>query len=389
MKLDRLIRKKDLIDLTRQLIQIPTENPPGNEKPAFLFLKKDLMSMGFHIRSYISPRKRWNMVAVKKWGGTGRTLIFNGHLDVVPAGDPSQWKDPPFEGRIRKGRIYGRGAADMKGGIASFLHGVAALDRSGLCPRRGNLVLHLVSDEECYSHQGMEFLASLGILKGDAALVGEPTGLSPVIAQKGALWLKISTFGRSAHGSTPHLGVNAIESMAKVIDAIKAMPTDKEHPLLGRPTVNIGMISGGTKVNIVPGRCDLSVDRRLVPGEQRADVLRRITATLESLKDQDPSFRYHQEEIDFTEPAEIDPSEEIVRIGLEAIEQVSRSGSQVKGFSGFTDGRFYIRKHIPTLIFGPGENDQPHTANESVSVDMLVDAARIYGRIVMNYLAKR
>jgi succinyl-diaminopimelate desuccinylase len=121
MNLNRYIKKKELVELTKQLVQIPTENPPGNEKQAVLFLKPILSRTGFKVKILLSPKGRWNIVAERKWGKGGRRLIFNGHLDVVPAGNPFQWKYPPFQGKLRIGKIYGRGTSDMKGGIASFL----------------------------------------------------------------------------------------------------------------------------------------------------------------------------------------------------------------------------------------------------------------------------
>jgi succinyl-diaminopimelate desuccinylase len=121
MNLNRYIKKKELVELTKQLVQIPTENPPGNEKQAVLFLKPILSRTGFKVKILLSPKGRWNIVAERKWGKGGRRLIFNGHLDVVPAGNPFQWKYPPFQGKLKMGRIYGRGTSDMKGGIASFL----------------------------------------------------------------------------------------------------------------------------------------------------------------------------------------------------------------------------------------------------------------------------
>src|SRR5512139_2734286 len=194
MNLCRLIRKRDLVDLTIQLVQAPTENPPGNERMAVQFLKPLLSKMGFKIKTVLSPKGRWNIIAEKRWGGGGRTLIFNGHLDVVPAGDPSQWKYPPFQGRLYKGRIYGRGSSDMKSGIAAFIHAISMIDRSRIHLQQGRIILHLVSDEESHGHQGTGFLTRMGEIRGDAALVGEPTDLRPVIAHKGALWIKISTF---------------------------------------------------------------------------------------------------------------------------------------------------------------------------------------------------
>jgi len=402
MELDRFIKKKELIDLTSRLIQIPTENPPGNEKKAVLFLKPLLSKMGFRVNIHLSPKGRYNIVAEKRWGKGGRRLIFNGHLDVVPAGDASQWKYPPYQGKVVnpageqrsiisngvKGRIYGRGASDMKGGVASFIHAISMIDRSKVRFDRGNLILHLVSDEESHGHQGMGFLAQKGLIKGDAVIVGEPTGLDLVIAQKGALWLRITSFGKSAHGSRPEQGINAIEMMMHLIDRLKNIPLLKEHPLLGKPTINIGKIQGGTKINVVPDRCQIEVDRRLLPDEKKVGVLREIKEVTESVQARDPLFKYQIEEIDYAEPSEIHPDEEIVRIGLEAGREVMGEKPRVRGFSGFTDARFYINQfHIPTLIFGPGGTDQSHTTDESVEVEALVQATRIYSRIVLNFLS--
>ncbi|MEW6375141.1 MAG: M20 family metallopeptidase [Thermodesulfobacteriota bacterium] len=388
MNLHRFINKKELVDLTIRLVRIPTENPPGNEKGVVLFLKPILSKMGFKVKTYLSPKGRWNIVAERRLGRDGRRLIFNGHLDVVPAGDPSQWKYSPFKVKLEKGKIYGRGASDMKSGIASFLHAISMIDRSKIDLSQGAVVLHLVSDEESHGHQGMDFLTRKGVIQGDAALVGEPTDLDPVIAQKGALWLRISTTGKSAHGSRPHMGVNAIEKMMKLIERLNLVSMEKEHPFLGKPTLNIGKIQGGTKVNVVPDRCEIELDRRMVPGEKKEEVLKGMKGVLDSLQSQDPHFQYRIEEIDFAEPSEIDPGEEIVRIGVEAIQEVRGEEPKIRGFSGFTDARFYINQcHLPTLIFGPGGVDQSHTTDESVEVDALVQAAHIYGLMLINYLS--
>jgi succinyl-diaminopimelate desuccinylase len=388
--LHRFIKKKELVDLTIQLVQTPTENPPGNEKAAAQFLKPVLSKMGFKVKILLSPKGRWNLIAEKRWGRGGRTLIFNGHLDVVPAGDSSQWKYPPFQGKLSKGRIYGRGASDMKSGIASFIHALSVIGRAKIHLHQGAVILHLVSDEESHGHQGMGFLSQKGIVKGDATIVGEPTNLDLVIAQKGALWLKISTFGKSAHGSRPHLGINAIEKMIKLIDRLNSMPLEKEHPLLGKPTLNVGKIQGGTKINVVPDRCEIEVDRRLLPNENKEEVLKEIKGVVESIRTQDASFQYQIEEIDYAEPSEIDSKEEIVQIALDASKEVRGERPKMKGFSGFTDARFYINQfHIPTLILGPGGVDQSHTTDESVEVDALIQAAHIYGLILINYLSKK
>ena len=390
MNLHRFIRRKELIDLTIQLVQTPTENPPGNERGAARLLKPFLSKMGFKIKTVLSPKGRWNLLAEKRWGKGGRRLIFNGHLDVVPAGNASQWKYPPFQAKRYKGKIYGRGSSDMKSGIASFVHALSTIERSKIPLHQGAVILHLVSDEESHGHQGMGFLTQREGIQGDAALVGEPTDLQPVIAQKGALWLRILTIGKSAHGSKPHLGVNAVEKMMKLIERFHFIRLEKEHPLLGKATLSIGTIQGGTKVNVVPEGCNIEVDRRMLPGEKKEEVLGEIKEILDSLQSQDPFFQYRMEEIDFAEPSEVDPDEEIVKIGVEAIQNVMGRKPMLRGFSGFTDSRFYINQcHIPTLIFGPGGVDQSHTMDESVEVDALVHAAHIYAMILVDYLSKK
>ena len=388
MNLHRFIRKKELVDLTTRLVQAPTENPPGNEKGAAQFLKPILSKMGFKIKTILSPKGRWNLIAEKRWGRNGRTLIFNGHLDVVPAGDPSQWKYPPFQGKLYRGRIYGRGASDMKSGIASFIHALSIIDRSKIHLHQGAVILHLVSDEESHGHQGMGFLTQKGGIHGDAVLVGEPTDLYPVIAHKGALWLRISTFGKSAHSAKPHLGLNAIEKMTKLMNRLNSIPLEKEHPLLGKPTLSIGTIQGGTKINVVPDRCEIEVDRRMLPGEKKEEVLGVMKEILDSLQSQDSLFQYRMEEIDFAESSEVDPEEEIIKIGVEAIQEVIGKKPPLRAFSGFTDSRFYINQcHIPTLVFGPGDTNQIHTTDESVEVDALVQAAHIYALILLRFLS--
>jgi acetylornithine deacetylase/succinyl-diaminopimelate desuccinylase-like protein len=183
------------------------------------------------------------------------------------------------------------------------------------------------------------------------------------------------------------LGVNAIEKMVKLVDRLNSIPLEKEHPLLGKPTLSIGSIRGGTKINIVPDRCDIEVDRRMLPGEKKDEVLKEMKEILNSLQLQDPLFQYRMEEIAFAEPSEVSPEEEIVRMGVESIQEVVGEKPLLRAFSGFTDSRFYINQcHIPTLIFGPGGTNQIHTTDESVEVDALVHAAHIYALIVIHYL---
>jgi acetylornithine deacetylase/succinyl-diaminopimelate desuccinylase-like protein len=184
--------------------------------------------------------------------------------------------------------------------------------------------------------------------------------------------------------------VNAIEKMMKLIHQINLISLEKEHPLLGKPTLNVGTIRGGTKINIVPDRCEIELDRRILPSEKKEEIVREVKEILDSLRLQDPLFQYQMEEIDFAEPSEVNPEEEIVRMGVEAIHQVTGESRPLRAFSGFTDSRYYINQcRIPTLILGPGNTNQIHTTDESVEVEALVWAAHIYALIVINYLSRK
>ena len=184
------------------------------------------------------------MVARIGDGGSPR-LAWNGHLDVVPVGDPETWV-PPFGGEIVDGRLIGRGAADMKGAIAAALAAVAALGRSSV-ELGGTLDLHLVADEEMAGYHGTQVLLEQGLLDQDAAIVGEATSLDLGLAERGGAWVVATARGRSAHGSRPHLGVNAITTMSRFLLRIHEVLPDLEHPLAGRPTVNAATIEGGER----------------------------------------------------------------------------------------------------------------------------------------------
>lgn len=266
--------------------------------------------------------ERVNVIGELKGGEKGKTLIWNGHTDVVPAGDLNLWRYPPFEARIVDRKLYGKDFADMKGAIASVLEGIAAIQRAGI-KLNGNFVLQAVADEEVMGHFGTEYLVNKGLVHGDAAIIGEPSGLEVEIAERGIVWPRITIHGVQAHASTPELGISAIEKAAKLVPRLLAMKfKTREHPLLGKPTINIGIIKGGTKVNMVPNKCIIDVDRRIISRETRANALREIQEIAEELKKEDSELDVEIELVDWAEPSEISPSEEIIKIAEKEIELV-------------------------------------------------------------------
>ena len=387
------IDRRGLLALARALVRIPTENPPGEEKRAFLFLKPHLRRLGFRLTRVLSPAGRWNLLAERgfdsppaKRGARSRTFLWNGHLDVVPRGDERAWRHSPFGAEVSRGKLWGRGAADMKGAIAAFLTALDAV--VDLAPRsRHRVAVHLVSDEESLGAEGTGYLTARGLVRADLAVVGEPTDLLPAVAAKGTLRGRFHVLGRAAHGAAPHRGVNAIVNAAHLVERLSTLKFHAEHPLLGRPTLNVGLIHGGVRTNMVPASCTIEFDRRIVPGEKPAAVKRALAAVLADLRRAHPKFRATIAYDALALPSEIPEDAEVVRLADDALRQLQGRRPRHIGLIGTTDARYLIaRSGIPSLIFGPGNIAQAHTVDEFVRVEDLERAAAVYALMLVRFL---
>lgn len=376
----------EVVRFARLLISTPSENPGGTEDDVAEVAMGILGVLGGSPTIVRGEAGRPNVLA--RFGtGERPALAWNGHLDVVPAGDPETWRHPPFSAEIADGRLIGRGASDMKGPIASALAAISAIGRAGL-ELEGRLDVHLAADEELASVHGTQVLLDRGHLDQDAAVVGEPTGLHLALAERGGAWITATARGRAAHGSTPHLGVSAITSMARFLLRIGEVLPDAEHPLVGRPSVNAAMIEGGTAPNVVADRCVVDIDRRTIPGERGPE------AVLEPFERLAARIRDEQPEVDLTfatrlwlEAAETGGDAAIARLCREALRAETGREAPDTGLTGITDARFYINdRHIPAVILGPGSLEVAHTANESVEISQLVGAARVYARVFVSFL---
>jgi succinyl-diaminopimelate desuccinylase len=374
-----------VLSFTRALIAAPSENPGGTEDAVADVASSILEDLGASPHVVRSDEGRPNVLGAIG-GGARPTLAWNGHLDVVPAGDISTWSHDPWEGAIEDGRVIGRGAADMKGAIGCALAAAAAIRRAGV-DLAGTVEFHLAADEEHLGIHGTRVLWERGLLDQDACVVGEPTELQLGLAERGGAWFTAIALGRSAHGSLPHLGVNAVTSMARFVLRLHEALPDLEHPLVGRPSVNAALISGGTASNVVPDRCEVEIDRRIVPGERSPEEVRApFLRLVDAIRAEHPEVEIDVELRGWTDAAEAAPDSTIAKIARGAFEaEVGRPPSDV-GFTGITDARFYINDaHVPAVILGPGSLSVAHTANEWVSVDDLVAAARIYARVFMGF----
>ncbi|HKI30184.1 MAG TPA: M20 family metallopeptidase [Actinomycetota bacterium] len=376
----------EVVRFARRLISTPSENPGGTEDAVAAVAVEILEGLGGSPRTVRGEEGRPSVVA--RFGtGDRPALAWNGHLDVVPAGDPSTWRHPPFGAEVVDGTLIGRGSSDMKGGIASAFGAISAIRRSGV-ELAGRLDLHLAADEELAGMHGTKVLLERGLLDQDAAIVGEATNLNLALAERGGAWITATARGRAAHGSTPGLGVNAITSMARFLLRIEEVLPDLEHPLVGRPTVNAAMIHGGSAPNVVADRCVVEIDRRIIPGETAPEeVLEPFERLAKAIRTEHPdvdlSFAIGQ----WTDAAEVSGDPAIADLCRTAVREETGRAPIDTGFTGITDARFYLNERgIPTIILGPGSLGVAHTANESVEIAQLVAAARVYARVFTRFL---
>jgi succinyl-diaminopimelate desuccinylase len=376
----------EVVGFARRLVSTPSENPGGSEDAVAAVAAEILEDLGGTPEIVRGEEGRPSVVA--RFGDGDRpALAWNGHLDVVPAGDASTWRHPPFGAEVVDGTLVGRGSADMKGGIASAFGAVSAIRRSGV-ELAGRLDLHLAADEELAGLHGTKVLLERGLLDQDAAIVGEATNLNLALAERGGAWITATARGRAAHGSTPRLGVNAITSMARFLLRIEEVLPDLEHPLVGRPTVNAAMIHGGSAPNVVADRCVVEIDRRIIPGETAPEeVLEPFERLAKAIRTEHPdvdlSFAIGQ----WTDAAEVSGDPAIADLCRTAVREETGRAPIDTGFTGITDARFYLNERgIPTIILGPGSLGVAHTANESVEIAQLVAAARVYARVFTRFL---
>jgi len=368
-----------VVAATQALVRVDTRNPPGDETRIVAACRELLAPLGAEIEVIEPKPGRVSLVATLPRNGKP-VLIINGHLDVVPisAGD---WTVDPFGAEVADGRVWGRGTADMKGGIAAAVEAVAALGRSGRDPA-WDLVFHLVADEERGGRWGTQVLVEQGFCDGVAAcLVPEPTDLDVCVAERGLLVAHLTTLGRPAHGSAPRQGISAIETAAKVVLALHAADFgDEPHPLLGRPTANIGQIVGGSGHNTVAESCRVTVDRRILPGATLASTLAQVEAKVQAIDD--PDLRYEIEVEVFGEASELEADHPYAALVGRCIAEATGRRPGLIGMPFTTDARF-VRNGagVPAVVCGPGGIAQAHVHDEWVAVDRLVDAAAAFATL--------
>jgi acetylornithine deacetylase len=362
-------------ELLRQLVAIDSINPdlvPGSagEGEIARFVANWLDRAGVEIVLDEPAPGRPNVVGIVHGSGGGRSLLLNAHMDTVGVFGMERPHDPVIEGR----RLYGRGAYDMKAGLAAILMTAAAARKRSL---RGDLIVTAVMDEEYAS------LGTSSIVKrwhADAAIVTEPTELDVCVAHKGFIWFDIETIGRAAHGSRPHLGIDAIVKMGKVLQGLEhldlTLRSAPSHPYLSSGSLHASLIQGGQELSSYPAHCLLNVERRTIPGETQEIAESQIQRILDEIATADPTFKASLKTGMIRDPFEVAEDAPIVKtVYHQAAMQLRRQPKFIGGL-GWMDSALLSAAGIPTVIFGPG-GEGAHAAVEWADLDQLEQSCEI------------
>lgn len=370
----------DSVALAQALVRIDSRNPslvpgaPGEARVAE-FLAELLRDWGMDVRVVESGDGRPNVVAVRRGRGGGRSLLFNGHLDVVGV---EGMVHPPFDGDVKNGRIFGRGASDMKGGVAAMCAAAARMATTA-----GDVIITAVCDEEWQS-AGTARVLEAGV-RADAAIVTEPTRLAIMPAHKGFAWAEFRVHGRAAHGSRWDLGVDAIRHAGILLAELDALEhetlSSRSHPLLGRPSLHASLIEGGAGMSTYPERCVLRVERRTIPGETGKSVRVELEEAIGRARVKRPGL-VADVDILFEQPPSDVRTDAAIVTELSAVLGAYGLPTVCAGMSAWTDAALLNEAGVPAICFGPGDMALAHAAEEYIeaaeirtATDVLVSLA--------------
>jgi len=374
-----MVNKKRVIRLLQKLIRINSENPPGDESRIAAFVKNYLEKLRLKTKIYELKKNRANVLAYfGRQDKKSRSLLITPHLDTVPQG--VSWKFNPFSGTIQNGKIYGLGATDCKANIAVSLEAIRSLAEDKV-KLNYQLVFAATADEESGSDLGLIPLLNKGLLKPDAALVLDADDFAIIVAQKGLIHLKLKIKGKRAHGAYPWRGVNAIDIAVKILSELKKpgfLPA-KQAKYLKSPTLNIGTIKGGDKVNIVADWCEIELDFRFLPGMSAQGILQKLKTVIRKY-----AKKYKIEIEGMQKPYLISEGHALVGQLKDAMRKF-KIRPRVKGSEGATTITFFQNKNIPAVACGFGSEGCAHTPDEYVKIENLHKGALVLEGFLKNY----
>lgn len=371
------IQEEKLVTLCGDLVRFKTVNPPGNERPCSEYIASFLEKAGFTTELVHHAENRASLIARLKGSGEKPGLMYSGHLDVVPVG-AEPWLHSPFDGEVIDGVLWGRGASDMKGGDASILAAAEAI-AAGNLPLKGDLILAFTAGEEGEQLGAGVISKRTDLAPVQAVIIAEPSYNDVFIAEKGAFWLKITTHGKTAHGSLPQHGRNAIMMMAPLLQALEAQKVPFEvHPLLGGFTRSINTIKGGVGTNVVPDYCEVTIDQRTVPGQDHNEILKGVEDLIAEFSKQHEGFSAKVTVMNNAIPVASPAEDPVIQRFYGFVNEVTGTRPGPKGIAYYTDAVNLVpAMNAPLIICGPGDAKLAHQPNEHVEVAKMVECAKI------------
>jgi acetylornithine deacetylase len=364
-----MIAAGDARALARALVRIDSRNPalaagaPGERECAGV-LHEVLRGWGFRVELRDTAPGRPNLIARIGDARGGRSLMFNGHLDVVGV---EGMVHAAFSGEEREGRMYGRGSADMKGGVAAMC---AAAWRAAQAGTRGEIIIAAVADEE-YESLGTRALLARGV-RADAAVITEPTRLAIMPAHRGFVWIEVEVLGRAAHGSRWDIGIDAIRHAGLLLAELDRIDADvmprTTHALLGRGSLHASFVEGGIGMSTYPDRCVLKLERRTIPGDVASEVIAEVERACAAVRSRRSTFAANVRLLLAQAPSDVPVDAPVVRGLANALESCGES-SRIEGMSAWTDAALLNAAGIPAVCFGPGDISLAHAAEEYIPLD--------------------
>ena len=383
-------RRPEIIEQLKRCIEFNTVNPPGNEGPLARYVGTKMQSIGAEVSYQEVFPGRPNVLCSFKFSEHERCLLWNTHMDTVPIGTVP-WAFEPWSGHEQDGKVYGRGACDAKGSLASMMGALQVLSELGVA-LEGELLFAPVIWEEG-GGKGTQHFVNTGMAgrKPVAAVVGEPTECLISTAHRGSNRRKVVVHGVAAHSSDPDKGVNSIYRAARLlleIERLHEQLRSKQHELLGSPVVSANVVSGGQKHDTIPDRTEIVIDRRRIPGEPKQQLDNEIRTIVERLRRDDPGYEYEIIDLDMDkEPAETERTAEIVKKAAQVVRTMTGKDAVLTAQKGGTDMTFLVNDaHVPTIIYGPGGLGMPHAVDEYVPVEHILTATVFYSLLAVSVL---
>lgn len=382
---------QEAIRFLQEAVRVNTVSNVGDEHVLARMLATRLEQEGVSCTIHVLDGKRANLIARLSSNRPGPCVVLSGHMDTVPVGSVS-WQHGPFDAVIDNGRMYGRGTVDMKSGLLALMYAFIRFARRSPDSWSGELIFAATSTEETGA-QGAQAMVKHGHLpKFDALIIAEPTDCRLVIAHKGALWTRVCSCGKASHSSMPEKGVNAIDKLFAFYAGLgKVDISSTPHDLLSPPTLAVTLINGGKQANVIPDRCELTLDVRTLPDQSHAALTGQMKALAQGLMDSDDSSNLQLETLLDIPAVSTDPASKLIAVAHQALldRGMALNDAQPKGAQYFTDASVLqvLGKNI--IVLGPGDPGLAHQVDEHVAIDDYIAVIDIYDEILTKYMTQQ